>query len=186
MKSFIFRYLLRPLYRKLMQTLAIRRNVVFHSDLIVGRRACIMAPTRLAIGPNVNIGMDTWIAVNGVIEDGVRISSYVGIVGRHDHGIATVGQRPFNAPWVFDGTLPVDDRHSIYIERDAWIGYKSTILSGVRIGKGAVIAACAVVTKDVPAYAIMAGNPARQIGSLFDREQIVEHELLLSKSEKAK
>lgn len=140
-----------------------------------------MAPDRLEIGRNVNIGMDTWIAVNGVIEDGVRISSYVGIVGKHDHGIATIGQRPYDAPWVFDGSLPSDERHSIHIERDAWIGYKSTILSGITIGRGAVIAAGAVVTKNVPCYAIMAGNPAKQIGKLFNEEQILQHEARLAK-----
>ena len=184
MKNYFVQMLIRPLYRKLMLKLAVRANVIYHPDLLVGRRACIMAPNRLEIGSNVNIGMDTWIAVNGVIEDGVRISSYVGIVGKHDHGIGVVGQRPYNAPWVFDGTLPTDDRHAVNLERDVWVGYKATILSGVRIGRGAVIAACAVVTKDVPAYAIMAGNPARQIGTLFDPEQIKRHEELLAEQEK--
>lgn len=183
MRNDFFRRIVRPLYRKLMQKLAIRENVFYHSDIHVSRRACIMAPNRLEVGRNVSIGMDTWIAVNGVIEDGVLISSYVGIVGKYDHGIGTVGQRIQNAPWVFDGTVATDDRHSVYIERDVWVGYKATILSGVRIGRGAVIAACAVVTKDVPAYAIVAGNPARQIGSVFDREQIIRHELLLEKNE---
>lgn len=183
MKAYFVRNIIRPLYRRLMQKLAIRANVIYSPDLFVGRRACIMAPNRLEIGPNVNIGMDTWIAVNGIIENGVRISSYVGIVGKHDHAIGVVGQRPYNAPWVFDGTLPTDNRHAVHLERDVWIGYKATILSGVRIGRGAVIAACAVVTKDVPAYAIVAGNPARQIGSVFDREQIIRHEQLLEQNE---
>ncbi len=139
-----------------------------------------MAPNRLKIGRNVNVGMDTWIAVDGVIEDGVRISSYVGIVGKHDHAINIVGQRPYNAAWIFDGSLPLDERHAVHIERDVWIGYKATILSGVRIERGAVIAAGAVVTKNVSRYAIMAGNPAREIGKLFSEEQILQHEALLS------
>lgn len=170
---------IRPVYRKLMLRLAVRKNVFYQPDLVVGRRACIMAPDRLEIGRHVNIGMDTWIAVNGVIEDGVLISSYVGIVGKNDHDISIVGQRLYNAPWVFDGSLPSNERHAVHIERDVFIGYKATILSGVRIERGAVIAACAVVTKDVPPYAIMAGNPARQIGSLFNEEQIFQHESML-------
>ena len=52
------------------------------------------------------------------------------------------------------------------IGNDVWIGSNSTILGGVRIGDGAVIGAGAVVTKDVPPYSIVAGNPARVVKSL--------------------
>jgi maltose O-acetyltransferase len=52
----------------------------------------------------------------------------------------------------------------IKIEDDVWIGFNSTILKGVTIGRGAVIGGATVVTKDVGPYAIMVGNPARQIG----------------------
>lgn len=186
MKRFLVDRLIRPVYRALMRRMAIRQNVVYCRDLNVGRRSTIMAPGRLEIGPRVKIGMDTWIAVNGVIEDGVQISSYVGIVGKNDHDLSTPGQRPFDAPWVFDGTMPMDERHAIHIERDAWIGYNATILSGLRIGRGALVAASAVVTKDVAPYAIVAGNPARQVGSLFTPEQIAEHERVLAARDAAR
>ena len=58
---------------------------------------------------------------------------------------------------------PIVSKGPVVIEDDVWIGDKATILSGVHIGKGAVIAANAVVTKDVPAYSVVAGNPARII-----------------------
>ena len=60
----------------------------------------------------------------------------------------------------------------IIIMNDCWIGEKATIVSGVTIGNGAVVAAGAVVTKDVPPYAIVAGNPAKIIGYRFDETQI--------------
>jgi virginiamycin A acetyltransferase len=60
----------------------------------------------------------------------------------------------------------------VVIGNDVWIGANALILSGVQIGDGAVIGACAVVTKDVEPYAIMAGNPARIIGKRFDQETI--------------
>ena len=56
------------------------------------------------------------------------------------------------------------------VEDDAWIGYGATVLSGVRIGQGAVVAAGALVTKDVPAYAVVGGVPAKVIKYRFPEE----------------
>lgn len=61
---------------------------------------------------------------------------------------------------------------SIEIGNDVWIGAKSIILSGVKIGHGAVIAANSVITKDVPDYAIVGGNPAKLLRYRFDSEII--------------
>lgn len=56
----------------------------------------------------------------------------------------------------------------VVIEDDVWIGTKSTIMKGVRIGRGAVIAAASVVTRDVEPYTLVGGNPAREIRKLTD------------------
>lgn len=60
----------------------------------------------------------------------------------------------------------------IFVGNDVWIGAHSTIMSGVRIGDGAIIGATATVTKDVPPYAIVVGNPSRIIRYRFTEEQI--------------
>lgn len=60
----------------------------------------------------------------------------------------------------------------IIIENDVWIGAKSNIMSGVKIHNGSVIGACSVVTKDVPPYAIVAGNPAKIVKYRFNQKQI--------------
>lgn len=170
----------RGIYRYLMRRAALRANVRASPDLNVGRGSILMAPDSLIIEERVKIGIHTSILVNGVIEDGVQISSYVAIVGKHDHDMKRLGQRPHNAPWIFDPEFPArDDRHAVYLERDVWIGWGALVLSGVRVGRGAVIAAGAVVTRDVPPYAIMAGNPAKQVSSLFGEEEILAHEKLL-------
>ena len=60
----------------------------------------------------------------------------------------------------------------IIVENDVWIGAKSTIMSGVKISNGSVVASCSVVTKDVPPYAIVGGNPAKIIRYRFNESQI--------------
>lgn len=61
---------------------------------------------------------------------------------------------------------------TVKIGNDVWLGYSSIILSGITIGDGAVIAAGSVVTKDVPPYAIVGGNPAKLLKYRFDENTI--------------
>ncbi len=58
------------------------------------------------------------------------------------------------------------------IGHDVWIGFGVTVLSGVTIGNGAILGACSVVTKDVPPYHIVVGNPARSIRQRFSDKHI--------------
>ena len=65
-----------------------------------------------------------------------------------------------------------DNKGDIEVGNDVWIGYEAVILSGVKIGDGAIIGARAVVTKDVEPYAIVGGVPAKQIRKRFDDDTI--------------
>ncbi len=106
----------------------------------------------------------------------ITIGEYVHIGDRteiHCGSKVTIGYR---AGISWDVLIMGSDYHSdtrgdgvpeeIVIEDLAWIYARATILKGVRIGKGAIVGACSVVTKDVPPYAIVAGNPARVIRML--------------------
>lgn len=78
--------------------------------------------------------------------------------------------------------LPNQDA-PVIIEDGCWLGANITILKGVILGRGSVVAAGAVVTKSFPPYSIVGGVPAKLIKMRFTPEQIIEHERLLSEKE---
>lgn len=80
-------------------------------------------------------------------------------------------------PFYYPTTYHVGDDHStITIEEDCWIGAGSILLMKSSVGRGAIVAAGSVVTKAVPPYAVVAGNPARVIAVKFSKEDILRHE----------
>src|SRR5690606_9946708 len=138
-----------------------RRGITFGDKVTVGSYA-IIRPTNLyggepgeglKVGNNSSIGPYSYIGCSGYIEigDNVMISPRVSIYSENHN---------FDSPHI-----PMIDqgvtRSFVKIEDDCWIAANSIILAGVVIGKGSVIAAGSVVTKDVPPYSVVAGNPAR-------------------------
>lgn len=71
-----------------------------------------------------------------------------------------------------DVTSGWDNKGDIVIGNDVWIGYKAIILAGVKIGDGAIIGTGALVTKNIPAYSIVGGIPARVIRKRFSEDII--------------
>ncbi|WP_300699623.1 CatB-related O-acetyltransferase [Bacteroides sp.] len=87
----------------------------------------------------------------------------------------------FYEDWELDKaniTSAWDNKGDIVIGNDVWIGYEAIIMAGVHIGDGAIIAARAVVTKDVPPYTIVGGTPAKEIRKRFTAD-IIEQLLML-------
>ena len=110
--------------------------------------------------PKIIIGEKTWVGKNCSIAaiDRVEIGKNVLFAGHvhitdHSHGYEDI-TRPI-AP------QRLISKGAVIIEDDCWLGFSCEILSGVHIGKHSIVAARAVVTKDVPPYSIVAGNPAR-------------------------
>jgi acetyltransferase-like isoleucine patch superfamily enzyme len=108
------------------------------------------------IGPGVNIRYPT------VIGDLTLISKDVHIVG-NDHGFDLVG-----VPMRIARPRKNANQTVTIIQAEVWIGQRSTLFAGVKIGRGAVIAAGSVVTKDVPPFSIVAGIPAKLMKKRFD------------------
>ena len=67
----------------------------------------------------------------------------------------------------------------VIIESGCWIGTRAIILKGVTIGKGSVIGAGAIVTKDVPPYSVYVGVPASKVIERFSHDEIEQHEKIL-------
>lgn len=108
------------------------------------------------------------------------ISSNVEFVLAGDHRMNFVTTYPFNVLFDEFKNLMGHPRHrgDIIIGNDVWIGYGAKILSGTTIGDGAVIGFNSVVTKDVPPYAIVVGNPSKIIRYRFSPE-LIEKLLLI-------
>ncbi len=139
------------------------------NTVILGRLETYPRGGQIDIGKDCFIGEGTyiWSANHISIGNRVLISHNVNIHDHNSHSLsAKLRHKHFNQ--IFSGGHPdvLEDVPSslIAIEDDAWICFNSIIMKGVTIGKGAVVAAGSVVTKDVDPYTIVAGNPARRIG----------------------
>lgn len=114
-------------------------------------------------------------------EERLRIGHFVSIaegvtflIGA-DHRYTTISSYPIDMLIVKSGTYvdPVK-KGDIEIGDDVWIGTNALIMGGVKIGNGAIVAAGSIVTRDVPAYAIVGGSPAKVIKYRFSDSMIVE------------
>lgn len=113
-------------------------------------------PERIAIGAHCSFAQGVFITGGG----GVRIGDWVGF--GPDVKIWSVNHRYEDAdrPWQLQGW----EKKPVVIEDDVWLGANVFVMPGVTIGKGAIVSACALVNKSVPAYALFAGNPGRVVG----------------------
>jgi acetyltransferase-like isoleucine patch superfamily enzyme len=159
---------------QLVGTVDRRANAAFMSVgtgcLIQGQLVAERDQSRLVIGDNVLLGggsvIDCALAVT--VEQDVLISYACIIADSDNHSLTPELRTGDLADWM-RGRFH-DWTHSamapVVIRRGAWIGARSIILKGVTIGEGAVVGMGSVVTRDVPARVIVAGNPARIIKSV--------------------
>ncbi len=104
----------------------------------------------------------------------VSIAQCVTFLLDADHYTDHISTYPYKAKCLRTAIPEAFGKGDITVEDDVWIGYGATILSGVHIGQGAVVAAGAVVTKAVPPYAVVGGVPARILKYRFSDELISE------------
>ena len=120
----------------------------------VEQRANFYTGWEIELGDDSSLGIDCMIPYDLKVGKDVMMGPYVVIVG-DSHEFSRI-----DIPMRLQG---LKKYRPVRIEDDVWIGARTIILPGLTIGKGAIIGAGSVVTKDVPPYAICVGNPARVI-----------------------
>lgn len=120
-----------------------------------------------------NIRFLSWDSLN----EGLTVGSFVSIardvvfLGGGNHKLSAFTTYPFEVKFQ-NKISEATSKGPIIIGDDVWIGQEAFILSGVKMGQGSVVAARSVVTKDIPPYAIVGGNPAKIIRYRFTENQI--------------
>ena len=126
------------------------KNIKYHFDFI---------GDKLIIGKFCMIASDVTFIMNGANHLTNSITSYPFAIFGHDWSDAMAGK-----------SYPT--KGDTIIGNDVWIGYNSTIMPGVKIGDGAIIATNSIVTKDVEPYTVVGGNPAKEIKKRFTENEI--------------
>ncbi len=176
----LLRNSVRQLWQVVYRLYAVRGRVVIGKKVHIGTGTIIDSSHGFRIADDVYIGKYCTIECNGSIGSGTMLSNYVGLVGRLDHDFRVIGKTVRSSPWVGSpdwGHPP--SIANVEVGEDCWIGFGAILLSGICIGRGAIVAAGSVVTRDVPPYAIVGGSPARVLGERFSPEQQKRHESLL-------
>ena len=159
---------------------ALRGSVHVGRDLHIGAGTRIEPPHRLLIGDHVYIGRHVTVECDGEIGSNVLIANNVGLIGRYDHDHRMIGRAIRTAPWIGSADYRGLGRDlELVIEDDVWVGFGAIVLTGVRIHRGAIVAAGSIVMTDVEPYTIVAGQPARPVGMRFGPTEIDAHERLL-------
>ena len=146
----------------------------------IGAKSFFQNPKNVTIGENVRLGREGYYLSAGApirfgdcVMTGPQVMFITG-----NHRTDLIGFRMIDVRG--DMKTPENDQ-PIVVEDDVWTGARSTVLKGVTIGRGAVVAAGSVVTRSVPPYAIVGGVPAKVIKFRFTPEEIVEHEAMIAK-----
>ena len=135
-----------------------------------GKGVHVRAGARFYSPGGIEIGDYTLIGPNASIggKYGVKLGSYISMASNISIITIKNNYTDWSKPICFQG----DSGKSIEIGDDVWIGVGVVVLAGVKVGRGAILGANAVVTKDVPPYAIVGGCPARIIKYRFSEEDI--------------
>lgn len=127
-----------------------------------GKNCCIRSPFFCDYGYNIEVGDNFFANYNFVVLDGAKVTIGNNVFIAPNVGLYTAGH-PLDHERRNQG---IEYARSITIEDDVWVGAGVQICPGVTIGRGAVVAAGSIVTKDVPPFTMVAGVPAKVIKTI--------------------
>lgn len=138
---------------------------------------CVFTENTISIGNDVYIGNGCCFqSKHGEIEIGNHIMFGPGVhIHGGDHDFRKIGK------YIRDNSKARNADGKVRIEDDCWIGANAIILKRVRIGKGTIIGAGAIVTKDIPEYSIYIGHSNQRIMKRFNEDEIKAHQEILKK-----
>lgn len=145
-------------------------DIILGDDVLVDGKCAFSFAARYTPRPTLSVGDYTEIGHNCRFSVGKRIT-----IGRYCHIASDVWMldssgHPADPEARLAGLPPnAEDVQPIVIEDNVWIGSRSVIFPGVTVGQGSIVSAASVVTGDVPANTLVAGNPARKVRSLVTR-----------------
>ncbi|SHI09161.1 Acetyltransferase (isoleucine patch superfamily) [Clostridium collagenovorans DSM 3089] len=159
LKNIIKLYMFKKKWRKLNIHNGTSANNIFDENIV-----------EVGIHSYGSLNVSIWGSENERLTIGnyVSIANGVKFILGGNHNITTFSTYPFKVKMLRENT-EAWSKGPILVEDDVWIGTNALILSGVKIGKGSIIAAGSVVTKDVEPYTIVGGNPAKFIKYRIDK-----------------
>jgi acetyltransferase-like isoleucine patch superfamily enzyme len=165
-----------------------RSLVIFGRNMHLGKYAQIICATdncvRLTTWPSKQADGEIYIGDYCLVSPGVRISAAASIrIG--DNCMLAANVYISDSDWhgIYNRIRPFRCTKPVVIENNVWLGERVTVNKGVTIGENSVIGAGAVVTKDIPANTIAAGNPARVIKTINPNRRMLKRELLFQDAE---
>lgn len=152
------------------------KNLIRNPKIIVGDYTYYDDPEDLGNFERNVLYFFDWSEENLIIGKFCQIATGVRfIMNGANHamgGFSTYPFKAFGGIWAEKDPMITQNKGDTVIGNDVWVGNNVTFMQGVRVGDGAIIGTNSLVTKDVPAYTIVGGNPARQIRARFDDDTI--------------
>lgn len=156
------------------------KNFIDHPNIEVGDYTYFndfrlpVDDVRKLLAPYLHVGVPEKLIIGKFVQIAHGVQIITSSANHQMDGFSTYPFAIFGEPWASSYSPKWPNKGDTMIGNDVWLGHESLIMPAVSIGDGSIIAARSVITKNVPPYSIVAGNPAKIIRARFDEERIAK------------